>query len=104
MLSAQRQGTCGKRRDLQNFLDFKWTAFLLRDAGQEVDEGLVRLPRLRGEPRHDLAEVVRREGRGLVDLARQEALAERAERHEPDAELFERRQQSAAFSAAVSGS
>ena len=67
--------------------------FCRRDAGQEVDERLVCLARLGREARHDLAEVVGREGRGLVDLARQEAFAERAERHEADAELLERRQQ-----------
>ena len=66
---------------------------LLRDAAQQVDQGLVGLAGLGREARDDLAEVVGREGRGLVDLAGEEALAERAEGHEADAELLERRQQ-----------
>ena len=44
------------------------------------------------EARDGVAEVGAVEGRGLVDLPGEEALAERAERHEADPELLERRQ------------
>ena len=67
--------------------------FLLGEAGQELDEGAVCLPCLGvGEAGDGVAEVAALEGRAYVDPAGQEALAERAERHEADAELFECRE------------
>jgi len=53
---------------------------------------LVRLPRLRREARDDVAEVVLIESGVRVDLPREESLAQGAERHEADPELFARRQ------------
>ena len=64
----------------------------LRDLAEQIDQGLVRLPGLRREARDDVAEVGAVERRVLVDLAREEALAQRAERNEADAEFLERRQ------------
>src|SRR5271165_1531356 len=58
---------------------------------QEIDQGEVRLARRLREARHDVAEVVLRERGLVVDRARQEALSERAEGHEADSQLFERR-------------
>ena len=62
------------------------------DLPEQVDQRLVGLPRLRREARHDVAEVGAVELGVLVDLAGEEALAERAEGHEADAEFLERRQ------------
>src|SRR5690606_12349921 len=42
------------------------------NCGQEIDEGLVRLPVLRGEARDGVPEIAAFEGRVLVDLAGQE--------------------------------
>ena len=67
-------------------------ASVRRIVRQPVDERLIRLPVLRREARHDVAEIGAVERRRLVDLSRQEALAERAERHEADPEFLERRQ------------
>ena len=66
--------------------------FPCRDPAQQVDQGLVRLPGLRREARERVAEVGAVERRVLVDLAGEEALAQRAEGDEADAEFFERRQ------------
>src|SRR2546421_11982622 len=66
---------------------------LFCDPAKQIDQRLVRLPSLRREPRNDVAEVGTVERRALVDLPRQEALAQRAERNEPDAELLERRKE-----------
>src|SRR5918994_1790793 len=63
-----------------------------RDLAEHLDQGLVRLPGLRREARNDVAEVGTVERRVLVDRARQEALAERAEGDEADTELLESRQ------------
>src|SRR5580765_3444745 len=60
---------------------------------QQIHQPLIRLPGLRREARHDVAEIGAVEGRVLVDLSREEALAERTEGDEPDAEFLERRQQ-----------
>src|SRR6266542_330869 len=65
---------------------------LPRDLAEQIDQGLVRLARLRREARHDVAEVVLVERGLLVDLPGQEPLPERAERDEPDPELLERRE------------
>src|SRR5215475_12246566 len=59
---------------------------------QPLDEYEVRLPVLLREPRHHIAKIGRLERRLVVDRAGQEALAERAEGHEADAEFLERRQ------------
>jgi len=58
----------------------------------KIDERLVRLPGFWREARNDVAEVRAVKRRLLGDLSREESLAERTERHEPDAELLERRQ------------
>src|SRR5262249_15331491 len=64
----------------------------LRDSGQEVDHGLIRLPSLRRESRDDVAEVRAVERCVLVDLPREEALAQGAEGDESYPELLEGRQ------------
>ena len=64
----------------------------LRDPGEQLDQGLVRFACLRREARDGVAEVGAVEARVLVDRAGQEALAQRAEGHEADPELLERRQ------------
>ena len=61
-------------------------------AAEQIDQGLVRLPGLRREAREDVAEVGAVERRVLVDLAREEALAQRAVGNEADPEFLERRQ------------
>src|SRR6266542_4941022 len=66
-------------------------ALPLRDLAEQIDQGLIRLARLRREARHDVSEVVLVERGLLVDLSRQEPLPERAERDEPDPELLEGR-------------
>ena len=58
---------------------------------EQIDQGLIRLQSLRREARQGAAEVGAVEGRVLVDLAREEALAQRAVGHEADAEFLERR-------------
>jgi hypothetical protein len=64
-----------------------------RDPGEQPDEGEVRLPCVGiGEARHGVAEVAALQLGRPVDLPGQEAFAERAERHEADAELLERRE------------
>src|SRR5204863_1414500 len=60
------------------------------ERGQPLDEREIRFPVLRGEARDDIAKVVAVERRRLVNLPRQKALTERAERDEPDAQLLER--------------
>ncbi len=62
------------------------------DVAEQINQGLVRVAGFRREPRHDIAEVVLVERGGVVDRPGEEALAQRAERHETDPELFERRQ------------
>src|SRR5207253_11416608 len=63
-----------------------------RDFAEQINQGLVRPSSLRREAGNDVAEVAAVERRGLADRAREEALAERAERHEADPEFLERRQ------------
>ena len=65
-------------------------AFRSAKALQPVDEREIPLAILFGEARHDIAEVGRIERRLLVDLPGEKALAERAERHEADAQFLER--------------
>src|SRR5215203_1864999 len=62
------------------------------DFAEHLDQGLVRLSSLRREARNDVAEVGAVERGVLVDRAREEALTQRAEGDEADAELLERRQ------------
>jgi hypothetical protein len=59
-----------------------------RDAAEQVDQGLIRLQGLRREAGQRAAEVGAVEGRVHVDLAREEAPAQRAVGDEADAELF----------------
>ena len=56
------------------------------DGLQQIDQGLIRFPRLRREARHDVAEIRTVERRVFVDLSREEAFAKKAEWNEPDAE------------------
>ena len=68
-------------------------AFLrLPIVAEQIDQRLIRLPGLGREARERVAEVGAVERRVLVDLPGEEALPERAEGHEADAELLERRQ------------
>ncbi len=60
----------------------------LCDAAEEIDEGLVRLARLRHEARNPAAEVATVERRGLVDLAREETLAQGTIGNEADPQFF----------------
>src|SRR5439155_18903080 len=60
-------------------------------AREQLDEGAIRFPRLRIETRDAVAEVGAVERRALVDLAREEPLAQRAEGNEADSELLQRR-------------
>src|SRR5689334_22217280 len=60
---------------------------------QDVHDDLIRLARLSREARHDVAKIRADERRLLIDGARQKTFAEWTERHEPDSELCERRQQ-----------
>ncbi len=64
----------------------------LPDGGQEINQGLIGLSCLRREARERAPEVRAVELRVLVDRAGEEALAQRAEGHEADAQLLERRQ------------
>src|SRR5438128_1749963 len=66
---------------------------LFRNPAQDVHDGLISFASLRREARHDVAEIRAHERRLLVDRARQEALAEGTEWHEPDAELLQGGQQ-----------
>ncbi len=61
-------------------------------AAKLVDQGEVRFPGLRREPRHHVAEIAFVEGGVFVDFSGEETFAERAERHESDSQLFEGRQ------------
>src|SRR6202035_1838879 len=63
----------------------------LRDAREQIDQRLVRLPGLRREAGDGVAEVGAVEGGALVDLAGEEALAQRAEGNEADPELLQGR-------------
>jgi len=72
--------------------DLRGRGFLLfRERGEPVDERQIRFPVLRRESRNDVAEVGTVERGLLVDLAREESLAQRTEGHEPDSQLLERR-------------
>ena len=59
---------------------------------EQIDQRLIRFPRLRRKAGNDVAEVGAVERRVLVDLSREKAFPERAERNEADAEFLERRQ------------
>src|SRR4249920_1136262 len=73
--------------------DLRWRRLLLLgERLQPRDKSEVRAPVLLAESRNCVSEVSRIEGSGVVDLAGQKPLAERAERHEADAQLFQGRQ------------
>src|ERR1700730_14761474 len=61
------------------------------DAGEQINEGLIRLESLRREARQGAAEVGTVELRTFVDLACEEALAQRAVRDKADPEFLKRR-------------
>ena len=67
-----------------------WPSSVLR-IGDDIDERLIGFAIVFAEARDDGAEVGAVELRGCIDLAGEEAFAERAEGDEADAELFERR-------------
>ena len=79
---ALANGRLGRRR-----------AFPVRNRANDTHQCHVRAPGFWREAGHVVAEVGRVELRVLVDLAGQEPGAERAERHEPYAQLLQRRQQ-----------
>ena len=58
---------------------------------EQIDQGLIRLEGLRREARQRAAEVGAVELRVFVDLAREEALAQRAVRNKADSEFLKRR-------------
>ena len=68
-------------------------AHMLSEISERIHQRAVRDHGLCLEPRHARAQVGVAEGRGCVEGAGEEPTAERAERHEPDAELVEHRQQ-----------
>src|SRR4051812_36838227 len=73
--------------------DLRWRRLLpLRERRQPRDEGEVRAAVLLRKTRNGVAEIGRVKGGSGVDLSRQEAFTQRAERHEPDPELLERGQ------------
>src|SRR6476620_6197033 len=61
------------------------------DAAEQIDQGLIRLESLRCEARQSAAEVGAVELRVFVDLAREEALTQRAVGDKADSEFFEGR-------------
>src|ERR1035441_3301589 len=61
------------------------------NGAKQINQGLIRLERLRREAREGAAEVGFIEGRFLVHLPREEALAQRAVGNEADSELFKGR-------------
>src|SRR5712691_8438115 len=65
--------------------------FLFCDAAEQIDQGLIRLERLRRESRESAAKVGAVELRVFVDLPREEALAKRAVRNETNSEFLKRR-------------
>src|SRR6185295_4078102 len=66
-------------------------ALALSDAAEQIDQRPVRLPGLRGEAGDGVAEVGAVERGVLVDLAREEALAQRAEGNETNSQLLQGR-------------
>ena len=64
---------------------------LLRKLAKQINHGLIRFPVLRRKARDDVPEIVLIELRIFVDLAREEALAKRAEWHKSDPQFLERR-------------
>src|SRR5664279_2748417 len=63
--------------------------FLLRELANQINQRLIRFTVLRRKARNNVAEVSFVELRVFADLASKEALAQRAEWNEPDAELLE---------------
>jgi len=66
---------------------------LVRDPFEQLDEHSIRSTSLSVEAGTGVTEVAALEGRVLADLPGEEALPERTERHEADAQLFEGRQE-----------
>src|SRR6202142_1239818 len=62
--------------------------FLLRELANQINQRLIRFAVPRRKARNNVAEVGLVELRVLADLAGDEALAQRAEWNEPDAELL----------------
>ena len=60
---------------------------LLRESAKQINQRLIRFTVLRRKARDYVAEVIFVELRVFADLAGEEALAQRAERNEPDAEF-----------------
>ena len=65
----------------------------LCDLAKQIDQCEVFLSRFRSESGNDIAEICLVELRGFIDLAGEEAGAERAEAHETDSEFFEHGQE-----------
>src|SRR5207237_4357852 len=63
----------------------------LCDAAEQINQGLIRLESFRREAREGATEVGTVEGRVFVNLAREEALAQRTVRHEAYPEFLEGR-------------
>src|SRR5271157_2284640 len=61
------------------------------NAAEQINQGLIRLESLRREARESAAEVGAVESRVFVDLAREEALAQRAIGNEANSEFLEGR-------------
>ena len=63
--------------------------FLLGNAREQIDDGLIGLASFGRKARQGAAKIVAFELRGLVDFAGEEALAERAVSNEANAEFFQ---------------
>src|SRR5215813_5807990 len=61
------------------------------DLAEQINQGLIRFPGLRGKARDDVAEVGTVERRVFVNLSREKALAQRAVGNEADPELLKGR-------------
>src|ERR1700683_1013175 len=81
-LLGQQPGECDLSR--RSLLPFP-------DAGEQINQGLIRLESLRREARQGAAEVGAIELRTFVDLASEEALAQGAIRDKADAEFLKGR-------------
>src|SRR5260370_4829897 len=62
------------------------------DLTEQIDQGLIRFPRLRRKARECAAQVRTVEPSVFVDLSREKASAQRAKRNKTDSEFLERRQ------------
>src|SRR5712691_9819822 len=64
----------------------------LRDLAEQINQSLVRFPRLRRKARESVAEIGTVECSVFVDLSREKAPTQRTVRNEADSEFFECRQ------------